>query len=110
MWGPQLTWVCHVFYIYIFIVGNIYICILYIHIYIKYIFIYLFKTFFGPASMTVPFFPRSCALPSQVQELSQQMNAPNGPDPSSASMRAFADSLKSARAQAFREVTDQQTE
>ncbi|CAL1158858.1 unnamed protein product [Cladocopium goreaui] len=45
-----------------------------------------------------------------VQELSQQMNAPNGPDPSSASMRAFADSLKSARAQAFREVTDQQTE
>ena len=100
-------------YIYIFIVGNIYICILYIHIYILNIyifFIYLFKTFFGPASMTVPFFPRSCALPSQVQELSQQMNAPNGPDPSSASMRAFADSLKSARAQAFREVTDQQTE
>ena len=99
-------------YIYIFIVGNIYICILYLHIYIyiKYIYIYLFKTFFGPASMTVPFFPRSCALPSQVQELSQQMNAPNGPDPSSASMRAFADSLKSARAQAFREVTDQQTE
>eukprot|EP00435_Cladocopium_sp_Y103_P069090 s21_g32.t1 len=42
-----------------------------------------------------------------VQELSRQVNAANGPDPSSAPMQALEASLKSARAQAFREVTAQ---